>query len=166
MAVLGVSTGPGGMSRGIRGGRNRGLGLDVVAASDFNRAVEETCTANHPDTTFVSSSIEEAYTKLEIMPAVRRRTGGRGVGIGTGGPLCCKGHSLEDKMTRNMDNPSSPQVPHCASMMRRTNPATFIIENVQDLIGMQGGVVLNCPHAHAMAILAVPDAGGRSRQRR
>ena len=165
MAVLGVFTGPGGMSQGIKGGRSRGLRFDVVVASDFNRAVEETCTANHPDTTFVSSSIEEAYTKLEIMPSVCRRTGDRGVGTGTGGPPC-KGRSPEDKMTRNMDNPPNPLVPHYACMIRRTNPTAFIIENVPDLLGMQGGVVLNYPHAHTMAILAVPDAGGRSRQRR
>ena len=140
LAVLDMFSGPGGMSQGIRDARNHGLRFDVVVANDFNRAVGETYRANHPDTTFVQGGIEEEGTKGEIMSAVRRRTGGRGIALVTGGPPC-KGFSLENKMTRNMDNPMNHLVLHYADMIRRTDPAAFIMENVPGLLGMQGGAL-------------------------
>ena len=128
------------MSRGIRDARNRGLRFDVVVANDSNLAVGETYRANHREAEFVPGSIEEEGTKRRIMAAVRRRTGGRGVDLVTGGPPC-KGFSLENKMTRSMDNPMNHLVHHYADMIRRADPAAFIMENVPGLLGMQGGAV-------------------------
>ncbi len=140
LAVLDLFSGPGGMSQGIKDARNRGLRFDVVVANDFNPAVGETYRANHPRTEFVPGSIEEEGTKRKIMSAVDRRTGGRGVDLVAGGPPC-KGFSLENKMTRSMDNPMNHLVRHYENMIRRANPAAFIMENVPGLLGMQGGEV-------------------------
>ena len=140
LAVLDLFSGPGGMSQGIKDARNRGLRFKVVVASDFNPAVGETYRANHPGTEFVQGSIEERETKRDIMSAVDRKTGGRGVDLVTGGPPC-KGFSLENKMTRSMDNPMNHLVHHYAEMIRRADPAAFIMENVPGLLGMQGGEV-------------------------
>lgn len=140
LAVLDLFSGPGGMSQGIKGARNRGLRFDVVVANDYDRAVGETYRANHKGTEFVQGSIEEEGTKSGIMSAVDRRTGGRGVDLVTGGPPC-KGFSLENKMTRSMDNPMNHLVHHYAEMIRRTDPAAFIMENVPGLLGMRGGEV-------------------------
>lgn len=140
LAVLDLFSGPGGMSQGIRDARNRGLRFEVVVANDCDRAVGETYRANHPGTEFVPGGIEDESTKREIMSAVRRATGGRGVDLVTGGPPC-KGFSLENKMTRSMDNPMNHLVHHYADMIRRAAPAAFIMENVPGLLGMQGGAV-------------------------
>lgn len=140
LAVLDLFSGPGGMSQGIKDARNRGLRFGVVVANDYDRAVEETYRANHRGAEFVPGSIEEEGTKQEIMSAVGRRTGGRGVDLVTGGPPC-KGFSLENKMTRSMDNPMNHLVHHYAEMIRRADPAAFIMENVPGLLGIQGGAV-------------------------
>ena len=140
LAVLDLFSGPGGMSQGIKSARNRGLRFSVVVANDYNRAVEATYRANHPDTEFVPGGIEEEETKRAIMAAVSRTTGGHGVELVTGGPPC-KGFSLENKMTRSMDNPMNHLVQHYAEMIRRADPAAFIMENVPGLLGIQGGAV-------------------------
>ena len=140
LAVLDLFSGPGGMSRGIGDARNSGLRFEVVVASDSDRAVGETYRANHPGTEFVPGSIEDEGTKRRIMSAVRERTGGRGVDLVAGGPPC-KGFSLENKMTRSMDNPMNHLVRHYADMIERAAPSAFIMENVPGLLGMQGGAV-------------------------
>lgn len=140
LAALDLFSGPGGMSQGIRDARNHGLRFEVVVANDYDRAVGETYRANHRRTEFVPGSIEDESTKQEIMSAVRRATGRRGVDLVTGGPPC-KGFSLENKMTRSMDNPMNHLVHHYADMIRRAAPAAFIMENVPGLLGMQGGAV-------------------------
>ena len=140
LAVLDLFSGPGGMSQGIRSARNRGLRFGVAVANDYDRAVEATYRANHPDTEFVPGSIEEEETKTAIMSAVDRATDGRGVDLVTGGPPC-KGFSLENKMTRSMNNPMNHLVQHYAEMIRRADPAAFIMENVPGLLGIQGGAV-------------------------
>ena len=129
------------MSLGIKAARNRSFRFKVVAANDYNRAVMATYTKNHRDVEFVPGSITEEATKKELVGAVRRQTGGTTVDLVVGGPPC-KGFSLENKMTRNMDNPLNHLIMHYADMIRRVQPAAFIMENVPGILAMGRGTVV------------------------
>jgi len=126
---------------GIKAARNRGFKFRVVVANDYDQAVRATYTKNHADVEFVPGNITEEATKKEVVEAIRRQTGGTTVDLVTGGPPC-KGFSLENKMTRNMDNPMNHLITHYANMIRRVRPTAFIMENVPGIFAMQrGGVV-------------------------
>ncbi|MDA7990953.1 MAG: DNA cytosine methyltransferase [Gammaproteobacteria bacterium] len=140
--MLDLFSGPGGMSQGIRDARNHGLRFRVVAANDYDQAVKSTYTRNHRDTEFVSGSITDEETKRDIIRAIKRNTGRHGVDLVVGGPPC-KGFSLENKMTRNMNNPMNHLVHHYVDMIRRTKPMAFIMENVPGLFAMNGGKVVD-----------------------
>lgn len=142
LTVLDLFSGPGGMSMGIKAARNRGFRFTVVAANDYDKAVRATYTRNHKDVEFVPGSITEDGTKKEIVAAIRRRTGGTTVDLVTGGPPC-KGFSLENKMTRNMDNPMNHLITHYADMIRRVRPSAFIMENVPGIFAMRQGAVVS-----------------------
>lgn len=141
LTVLDLFSGPGGMSLGIKAARNQNFRFKVVVANDYDRAVRSTYTKNHGDVEFVPGSITDESTKKEIVAAVRRQTGGTRVDVVTGGPPC-KGFSLENKMTRNMDNPMNHLITHYADMIRRVRPAAFIMENVPGIFAMRGGAVV------------------------
>lgn len=126
---------------GIKTARNRSFRFRVVAANDYDRAVMATYTKNHADVEFVPGSITEEATKTGLVEAVRRQTGGTTVDLVAGGPPC-KGFSLENKMTRNMDNPMNHLIMHYADMIRRVRPAAFIMENVPGILAMRGGAVV------------------------
>ena len=138
LTVLDLFSGPGGMSLGIEAARNRSFRFKVAVANDYDKAVRATYTRNHGGVEFVPGSITDEPTKKEIVAALRRRTGRATVDLVTGGPPC-KGFSLENKMTRNMENPMNHLVTHYAEMIRRTKPTAFIMENVPGIFAMQGG---------------------------
>ena len=64
-----------------------------------------------------------------------KKTGRSTVDVVIGGPPC-KGFSLENKITRNMQNPLNHLVNHYLEMVKRVNPTAFIMENVPGLIAM------------------------------
>lgn len=138
LTVLDLFSGPGGMSQGIKEARNHNFRFKVVVANDYDKAVRLTYTQNHKDVEFVFGSITEEMTKKEIVSAIRRQTGRSTVDLVVGGPPC-KGFSLENKMTRNMQNPINHLVLHYVEMIRRTKPAAFIMENVPGIFAMQKG---------------------------
>ena len=138
LTVLDLFSGPGGMSQGIRAARNRGLRFRVLVANDNNNSVQSTYARNHESTEFVLGDITEESTKSRIVSAIREHTSGSTVDLVVGGPPC-KGFSLENKMTRNMDNPMNHLVMHYAEMIRRTSPSAFIMENVPGIFAMRGG---------------------------
>ena len=140
LTVLDLFCGPGGLSQGIKDATNHDFKFRVVVANDYNEAVRSTYTRNHKDVVFVPGSITDASVKKEIMQTVLL-TGRQGVDLVVGGPPC-KGFSLENRMTRNMDNPMNHLVSHYIDMVRRATPQAFIMENVPGLLAMnRGGLV-------------------------
>lgn len=118
--------------------RNHNFRFKVVVANDYDRAVRSTYARNHPSVEFVPGSITDEGTKRRIISAIEERTGRSTVDMVVGGPPC-KGFSLENKMTRNMDNPMNHLVMHYVEMIRRLRPAAFVMENVPGIFAMQGG---------------------------
>lgn len=141
LSVLDLFSGPGGMSQGIMDARNHGLRFRVVVANDNNEAVMSTYTHNHPDVEFVLGSITDESVKKRIVSSIRRVTGRSAVDLVVGGPPC-KGFSLENKMTRNMDNPMNHLVMHYLEMVKRVKPAAFVMENVPGILAMDRGRIV------------------------
>ena len=141
LTVVDLFSGPGGMSQGIKDARNCGSRFDVVAANDYDRAVQATYMKNHRSVRFVHGSITEEATKESIISAVVEQTGSSTVDLVVGGPPC-KGFSLENKMTRSMENPMNRLVMHYVEMIRRLRPTAFIMENVPGIFAMQRGMMI------------------------
>ena len=135
LTVLDLFSGPGGLSQGIKDSRNHNFRFKVVVANDNNCAVENTYTKNHPDVEFILGSITSEETKQKILTSIMKKTGRSTVDVVIGGPPC-KGFSLENKITRNMQNPLNHLVNHYLEMVKRVNPTAFIMENVPGLIAM------------------------------
>ena len=141
MSVLDLFSGPGGMSQGIMNARSHDLRFQVVAANDNNEAVMSTYTHNHPDVEFTLGSITNEDVKKKIISSIRRTTGRSTVDLMVGGPPC-KGFSLENKMTRSMDNPMNHLVMHYLEMVKRTKPTAFVMENVPGILAMNKGKII------------------------
>lgn len=137
LTVLDLFCGPGGLSQGVKDATNHDFRFKVVVANDHDEAVRSTYTKNHRDVEFVPGSITDVSVKEEIMRSVRR-TSRQGVDLVIGGPPC-KGFSLENKVTRSMDNPMNHLVSHYIDMVRRAAPQAFIMENVPGLLAMSKG---------------------------
>ena len=141
MHVLDLFSGPGGMSQGIKDASNPNLKFEIVVANDYDKAVRLTYTRNHQDVEFVPGSIVESETKDRIIDAIRRTTDNSAVDLVIGGPPC-KGFSLENKMTRNMENPLNHLVMHYVEMIQRTQPVAFVMENVPGIFAMCNGEIV------------------------
>ena len=141
LSVLDLFSGPGGMSQGIMNARSHDLRFQVVAANDNNEAVMSTYTHNHPDVEFTLGSITNEDVKKKITSSIRRTTGRSTVDLVVGGPPC-KGFSLENKMTRNMDNPMNHLVIHYLEMVKRIKPTAFVMENVPGILAMNKGKII------------------------
>ncbi len=140
LTVLDLFCGPGGLSQGIKDAKNSNLKFDIIVANDYNKSVQSTYTKNHKTVKFIPGSIADMSVKKEIVCAIQR-TGRQSVDLVVGGPPC-KGFSLENKMTRNMDNPLNHLVLHYVDMVRRTTPQAFVMENVPGLLSMNNGKVV------------------------
>lgn len=141
LSVLDLFCGPGGLSEGFKNARNHNFRFKVEVSNDYDRDVALTYKKNHPETEFVLGSISDESVKKEILKSIESRTGRRSVDVVIGGPPC-KGFSLENKMSRHMQNPMNHLVMHYVDMIKRTKPAAFVMENVPGLLAMEkGGVV-------------------------
>lgn len=141
LTVLDLFSGPGGLSEGINNARNHHFRFKVVVANDFDTSVEATYKLNHSDTEFVLGDIREEAIKRRIREAIKQKTRRKTVDVVIGGPPC-KGFSIENKMTRHMKNPMNHLVMQFVDMIRRLEPAAFVMENVPGIWAMQRGKVV------------------------
>jgi len=141
LTVLDLFSGPGGLSEGIESARNHNFRFKAAVANDNDPDASATYQKNHPDTEFILGSIKEEETKKKILSAIRKKTGRTTVDVMIGGPPC-KGFSLANKMTRDMNNPLNHLLLHYVDMIRRTKPAAFVMENVPGIFAMKDGKVV------------------------
>ena len=135
LRVLDTFSGPGGLSEGIKSAENEELEFDVVVANDYDANVRATYVMNHPRVKFIEGSIMDANVRRNIVDVAD------GVDVIIGGPPC-KGFSLENKRTRNMDNPMNRLVDHYLDVVQQVRPLAFVMENVPGLLAMDGGRVV------------------------
>lgn len=134
LEVLDLFCGPGGLSTGMESAGNEEFGFNVVAANDCDASVKATYARNSPGANFIGGSIADPDVRQSVIDAAD------GIGVVIGGPPC-KGFSLENKRTRNMDNPMNHLVEHYLDVVRHVRPTVFIMENVPGLLAMEGGMV-------------------------
>ena len=142
LTVLDLFSGPGGLSEGIQQARNHNFRFKVIVATDLEPTAASTYMKNHSDVDFILGSITEKSIKQKIISSIQTNTRSRGIDVVIGGPPC-KGFSLENKMTRNMENPMNHLVTHYVDMIRKTNPVAFVMENVPGILAMQNREIVN-----------------------
>lgn len=142
LTVVDLFSGPGGLSKGFEDARNHNFRFKTIVANDIDEMARKTFQENHKETEFISGSISEEQTKRNIENVVRKTTGRSTVNMVIGGPPC-KGFSLANKMTRDMNNPMNHLMYHFLDMVRRLKPDAFVMENVPGLLAMEGGQVVD-----------------------
>lgn len=141
LTIVDLFSGPGGLSRGFEDARNHNFRFRTIVANDNDAYAGATFQKNHPGTEFVLGSISEEEIKKKIQEAVKKNSGRSDVDIVIGGPPC-KGFSLANKMTRDMNNPMNHLMYDYLEMVRRLKPAAFVMENVPGILAMEDGNVV------------------------
>jgi len=143
--ILDIFCGPGGLSLGFMQ-----AGFDIVMSIDNNAAAIETIEYNH-------RSVHEKNGWLDYYIAMQRdlrdnslsseieehfkSRGYRVHGI-IGGPPC-KGFSVSNSLTRNMDNPHNQLFQNFIHLVKTLKPDFFVFENVPQIVTMADGKVIN-----------------------
>lgn len=123
-----IFSGAGGMSIGASL-----AGIDVKYGVDINKAATETFAFNHPYAIVVNSDIRK-IKKISISKAKEQS-------ILFGGPPC-QGFSRSNHKTRNIENPNNWLYKEFSRVSNLWKPDWVVLENVQGLLGTEGGFFL------------------------
>jgi DNA (cytosine-5)-methyltransferase 1 len=125
-----IFSGAGGMSLGASL-----AGVNVMCGVDINASCTETFKHNHPDATVINSDIRKVRN-INIEKNVKEQS------ILFGGPPC-QGFSKSNHRTRNSENPNNWLYKEFARISNSWKPDWVVLENVQGLLGTEGGVFLD-----------------------
>lgn len=120
MKAVSLFSGAGGMDVGFRD-----AGYQIVVANEWNRHASTTFRANHPSVQLLEGDID---SHLTAFPAVGE------IDCVFGGPPC-QGFSVAGKMDPN--DPRSKLVFSFLSVVERTLPKAFVLENVKALATLE-----------------------------
>lgn len=121
-------SGSGGMSQGFKW-----AGFDTVVANDFYKEAALTYRHNFPETSFFFGDIKEPATTQAILFKIREKGG---VDVVIGGPPC-QGFSNAGK--RLIDDPRNSLYKEFVSIVEKTNPKIFVMENVEGILSLDKG---------------------------
>lgn len=122
--ILDLFAGCGGLSYGFQL-----AGFEVVAANDLFDEAAETHRLNHEHARFFLGSITDPAIQDAIVDHVQRE----GCDVLVGGPPC-QAYSLAGK--RDVDDERGHLFEQYVEMVRRVQPAVFVMENVKGLLSM------------------------------
>ena len=139
---LELCSGPGGLSEGFMSVKYKESKFFIAVANDADENVSKTYKNNHSDTKFVLGSLTSKQIKKDIENAINDTVGTSNIDIVIGGPPC-QGFSHANKKTRIMSNPLNRLSLDFLEMVKRTNPFSFVLENVPGILSMQNGKVMD-----------------------
>jgi len=130
--TIDLFAGAGGITEGFRK-----AGYSCVCANDFDEEAQHTFTYNHPNVPYLLKDIKET-TADEIL--VKAGCSANEIDVITGGPPC-QGFSLAGQ--RLSDDPRNTLFREYIRIAKDIQPKVIFFENVNGIMTMQGGKVLD-----------------------
>lgn len=122
-------SGAGGMTLGFKN-----AGIQSIVGVDFDRSACLTLKVNNPEINVIHGDLTLESTKIHIQEIVKNLS----IDLVSGGPPC-QGFSHAGK--RFIDDPRNKLFREYWDVLKRLKPKVFVMENVEGLRTMQGGLV-------------------------